>query len=150
MLVGVEKTDKFDNCTLAANEPLRVAQQILGQKVFEGRHAIVRRYDQRNMTDKNSAYAALISNISERDRAQDVEQLDDILRTFVNDTNKLEKRFGTIRDEGKMLAVKKLMHESLLNCRFRGTTMSQSELLGALENIIDKGSDSPDSQKQKD
>ena len=111
----------------------------------------MRRYDQRNMTDKNSAYAALLSNISERDRAHDVEQLDDILRTFVNDMNKLEKRFGTIRDEGKMLAVKKLMHESLLNCRFRGTTMSRSELLVALENIIiDKGSDSPDSQKQED
>ena len=36
----------------------------------------------------------------------------------------------------KMLAVKKLMLESILNCRFRGTTMSYSELLVALENII--------------
>ena len=35
-----------------------------------------------------------------------------------------------------MLAVKKLMPESLLNYRFRGTTMSYSELLIALENII--------------
>ena len=31
---------------------------------------------------QNSAYAALISNISEKDRAKDVEQLDDILRTL--------------------------------------------------------------------
>ena len=35
-----------------------------------------------------------------------------------------------------MLAVKKLMPESLLNNRFRGTTMSYSELIVALENII--------------
>ena len=33
-----------------------------------------------------------------------------------------------------MLAVKKLMPESLLNNRFRGTTMSYSELIVALEN----------------
>ena len=45
------------------------------------------------MSDKNSAYAVLISNISERDRAKHVEQFDDILRTLVNDTNKLENRF---------------------------------------------------------
>ena len=35
---------------------------------------IVRRYDQRNTSDRSSAYAALISNITERDRAKDVEQ----------------------------------------------------------------------------
>ena len=35
-----------------------------------------------------------------------------------------------------MLVVKELMLESLLNNRFRGTTMSYSELLFALENII--------------
>ena len=96
----------------------------------------MRRYDQRNISDKNSAYAALISNISERDRAKDVEQFDDILRTFTNETNKFENRFGKIRDEEKMLAVKKLMPESLLNYRLRGTTMSYSELNIALENII--------------
>ena len=50
--------------------------------------------------------------------------------------NKFENRFGKIRDEEKMLAVKQLMPESLLNHRFRGTTMSYSELLVALENII--------------
>ena len=46
----------------------------------------------------------------------------------MNEMNKFENRFGKIRDENKMLAVKKLMPESLLNCRFRGTTMSYSEL----------------------
>ena len=96
-------------------------------------HAIVGRYDQRNMSDKKSAYAALISNISEKDRAKDVEQFDDILRTFMNEMNKFENRFGPIRDEEKMLAVKKLMPESLLNNRFRGTTMSNSEIIIALE-----------------
>ena len=88
------------------------------------------------MSDNNSAYAALISNISEKDRAKDVEQFDDILRTFTNGMNKFENRFGKIRDEEKMLAVKKLIPESLLNFRFRGTTMSYSELIVALENII--------------
>ena len=120
-----------------SNEPLRMVQQTKDRKGFEAWHSIVRRYDdQRNMSDNISAYAALISNISEKDRANDVEQFDDILRTFTYEMNKFERRFGKIRDEGKMLAVKKLMPESLLNCRFRGTTMSYSELIVALENII--------------
>ena len=125
-------------------------QQTKGQQGFEAWHATVRRCDRRNRSDKNSAYAALISNISERDRAKDVEQFDGILRTFINEMNKFENRFGKIRDEEKMLAVKKFMTESLLNHRFRGTMMSCSELLFALENIIiDKVSDSPDNQKQE-
>ena len=119
-----------------SNEPLRIVQQTKDQKGFEAWHALVRRYDQRNMSDKSSAYAALISNISEKDGAKDVEQFDDILRTFTNEMSKSENRFGKIRDEEKMLAVKKLMPESLLNYRFRGTTMSYSELFLALENII--------------
>ena len=88
------------------------------------------------MSDWNSAYAALTSNISEKDRAKDVEQLDDILRTFVNDTNSFENKFGMCRDGEKMLTARKLMLESLLNHRFRGKTMSYSELLVSLENII--------------
>ena len=134
MLVSVESTDKFGSSTIAfdcsdeefrsieaslyqvlrrttANESLRIVQQT-GQKGFHAWHPIVRRYDQRNMSDINSAYTALISNISERDRAKDVEQFDDILRTFTNEMNKLENRPGKIRDEEKMLAVKKLMPES--------------------------------------
>ena len=67
------------------------------------------------MSDTNSAYAALISNISEKDKAKDVEQFDDILRTFANEMNKFENRFGKIRDEEKMLAVKELMPDSLLD-----------------------------------
>ena len=94
---------------------MRIVQQTKGQKGFEAWHAIVRRYDQRNMSDKSSAYAALVSNISEKDRAKDVEQFDDILRTFTHEMNKFESRFGKIREEEKTLAVKKLMPESLLN-----------------------------------
>ena len=102
------------------------------------------------MSDKSSAYAALISNISEKDRAKDVEQFDDILRKFTNEMNKFESRFGKIRDEEKMLAVKKLMPVSLLYCRFRGTTMSYSELIVALENIIvDKVSTVPTARSRK-
>ena len=70
-------------------------------------HMIVRRYDQRNTSDRSSAYAALISNISERDSAKDVEQFDDILRNFINETNKYEGRSGNVGDEEKILAVKK-------------------------------------------
>ena len=98
------------------NEPLRMVQQVQGQKGFEAWHLIVKR------CDRSSTYAALISNISERDRAKDVEQFDDILRNFINETNKHEERFGNIRDEEQILAVKKLMPENLLNYRFRGTT----------------------------
>ena len=38
---------------------------------------------------------------------------DNTLRTLINETNKFESRFGKIRDEKKMLGVKKLMLESL-------------------------------------
>ena len=77
------------------------------------------------MSDNNSPYSALISNISHRDRAKDVAH---ILRTLINQTNKLETRFGI----KKMLAVKKLLFESLFNFKFLGTTMSHDELLIAL------------------
>ena len=70
------------------------------------------------MSDKNSAYAALNTNNSERDRAKDVEQLNDV-----------ENRFGNIRDEEKMLTVKKLMQKSPLRFRFRGTRLKYEELL---------------------
>ena len=127
MLASVESIDKFDNSAIAfdfsdeefrsieaslyqvlhrttANEPLRIVQQTRGQKGFEAWHAIARKYDQRARQDKNSAYAAQITNISEKDRVRDVEQFDDILRTFTNEMNKFENRVGKIRDEGKMLA----------------------------------------------
>ena len=103
------------------NEPLRMVQHVQGQRGLEAWHLTVRRYDQRNTSDRSSAYAALISNISERDRAKDVEQFDDILTNFMNETNKYEGRLGNIRNEKKTPAVNKLMLESLLNCRFRGT-----------------------------
>ena len=50
-------------------------------------------------------------------------QFDDKLKTFINEMNKFKSTFGEIRDEEKMLVVKKLMPESLLNYKFRGTTM---------------------------
>ena len=124
MLARVESVDRFDNNVIAfdcpveefrsieaslyqvlhrttSNEPLRTVQQTKGQKGLEAWHALGN--DQRNMSDKNSAYAALISNISDKDRAKDVEQFDDTLRTFMNEMNKFENRFGKIRDEEKML-----------------------------------------------
>ena len=173
MLARVESVDRFDNNVIAfdcsdeefrsieaslyqvlhrttSNEPLRVVQQTKGQKGFEAWHATEGRYYQRNMSDKSSAYAALISNISEKDRAMDVEQFDDILRTFTNEMNKFENRFGKIRDEEKVLAVKKLMPESLLNYRFRGTAVPYDELIIALENIIiDKVSTVPTARSRK-
>ena len=68
--------------------------------------------------------------------AKDVEHFDDILRNSINETNKYEGSFGKIPDEEKIWAVKKLMPESLLNCRFPGTTLPYEELPIALENII--------------
>ena len=111
------------------NEPLRMVQQVQSQRGFETWHIIVRRYDQRKTSDRSSAYAALISNISERDRAKDGELFDDILRNFINETNKYEGRFGKIREEETILAVKQLMPESLLSYRLRGTQLPYEELL---------------------
>ena len=75
MLTGVERLGKFDgkiavDCPdaefrsieaslyqvlrrMTANEPLRTVQQTIGQKGFEAWHAIVRRCDLRNISDKN-------------------------------------------------------------------------------------------------
>ena len=92
---------------ITTNEPLRMVQQVQGQRGFEAWHLIVRRYDQRNTADRSSAYAALISNTNERDRAKVVEQFDDILGNFINETNKYEGRSGKIRDEEKIFAVEK-------------------------------------------
>ena len=50
-----------------ANEPRRIVQQTQGQKGLEAWHAGARRYDKKNMTDNNSAYAALFNIISQRD-----------------------------------------------------------------------------------
>ena len=128
ILVRVESVDKVDRSTLAVAcneadsatfetalykvlhrtrtyEPLMMVQQVR-QKGFEAGHLIVRKNDKGNTSDRSSACAAMISNISERDRAKDVAQLDDILRNFINVTNKYEGRFGNIGDEEKILAVK--------------------------------------------
>ena len=129
ILVTVESVDKVDRSTLAVdcteadfrtfetalyqvlhrtttNEPLGMVQRVQVQRGLEAWHMIVRRYDQRNTSDRSSAYAALISNITDCDRAKDVEQFDDILRNFINETNKCEGRFRDIRDEEKILAAK--------------------------------------------
>ena len=47
-----------------ANEPLTTVKQVKGQKGFEARRAIVRRYDQRTTSD-SAAFASLISNLSQ-------------------------------------------------------------------------------------
>ena len=113
-----------------------MVQQVQDQKGFEVLHMIVRRHDQKNTSDRSSANAALISNISERDRAKDEGPFDGILRNFINEMNKYEGRFGKIRDEEQTPAAKQLMLESLLNYRFRGTTLPYEELLIAL--TVDK------------
>ena len=156
ILVRVESVDKVEGSTLAVvcteadfrtfgaalyqilhrNEPVRMVQQVQGQRGFEAWHVIVRRYDQSDTSDLSSAYAALIINISERDRAKDVEQFDDILRKFINETNKYEGRFWKIRDEEKTPAVRRLMPKSLRKICFRDTTLPYEELLIALKNIL--------------
>ena len=71
---------------------------------------------------------------------KNVEQFDDILRNFINETNMYDGRCGKIGDEVKTLAVRRLMMpDSLLNYRLRGTKLPYEELLIALENnSIDK------------
>ena len=79
MHVRVESVDKFDNSVIAfdcpdeefrsieaslyqvlhrttSNEPLRIVQQTRGQRGFEAWHAIVRRNDLRNMSDKKNQH----------------------------------------------------------------------------------------------
>ena len=125
MLARIKSIDKFDNNVIAfdcqdeefrsievslyqvlhrttSNEPLSTVQQTRGQKGIEAWHAIVLRYDQEeHVSQQNSAYAALISIISEKDRAKDVEQFDDILRTFTNGMNKFENRIWQDQRRGE-------------------------------------------------
>ena len=147
----VESVDKVDRSTLAVdckeadfrtfetalyqvlhrtttNEPLRMVQQVQGQRGFEAWHLIVRRYDQRTTSDRSSAYAALMSNISERDRAKDVEQFDGIFGNFINETNKYEGRFGKIRED--------LSRKELAELSIPWHHTANEELLIALDNII--------------
>ena len=143
ILARVESVDKVDCATLAVDcteadfrrfhEPLKKVQKMEGQSGVEAWHLVVRRHDQRNTFDRSSAYAALISNITERDRAKDV---DEFLKTFTTEMTKFENRFGKIRDVEKVLAIKKLMPESLLNSKFRRTEVPYGELIITLENII--------------
>ena len=135
----------------AQNDSKRTAENGLANARREGIrsetwHAIARRYDQRNRSDKRSAYTAQISNNIERDRARDVEQVDGVRRSFVNEAVKFENRFGKITHEAKMLAV----DEILVNFRFRGTTLKYDELIVALENIIiQQGIHSPKNQTEE-
>ena len=87
-----------------ANEPLITVQQIKGQRCFEAWHAIVRRCEQRDTSDKKSAYAALMKEIEPTTWS----------RTFINETNKFENIFGTNRDEETVLTFKKLMPDKLV------------------------------------
>ena len=147
ILVRVESVDKVDRSTLAVdcteaefrtfetalyqvlhrtttNEPLMTVQQVQSQRGFEAWHLIVRRYDERNTSDRSSAYAAPISNISERDRAQDVEQLDDIIKKVVNETNKKEGRFWENSTRGEDLDSEKMMPEfAELSCPWHHIAM---------------------------
>ena len=133
-LVNVESTDKFDFNTQeefrkteaslyqelhrsTPDEPLIICQQM---QRTEGIRGVARnREDVRSEEHVRQENQHIQHNI-DRDRDKDVEQFDDILRTFIDETNQFENRFGKVRDEEKMLAVKSLMLESLLNFRFRG------------------------------
>ena len=114
-LDSVESTDKFDNSTYSvdcseaslyqalhrttAHDPLRRVEQMQEQMGSEAWHAIARRMARGTCQTTTQHTQHKISNLSERDRAKDVEQLDDILTTSINETSKFENRFGKIRDE---------------------------------------------------
>ena len=141
MLSGVDSSDNYDirastvgsplaDSTLietslcqiphqtTANDALRIVQQVNGQK----------KLDMQSTGDMikdicrtiQSAYQTLISNISERDRAEDGEFYH-ILKSFVRETNKFENRFPNMSD-------------TLLHCRFLCTTVPHNEpFIGAGE-----------------
>ena len=72
------------------------------------------------------------------------------MRTFNNETSKFENRFGKIRDEENIFAVKKLMLEGLLRFRFRRTTLNHEQRLIALENTtVEKASTAPTTRQNK-
>ena len=117
MLVRVDSTDKFDNSTLSedcrqeqfrnieasmyqvlhratANEPLIMVSE--PKDLGDSKRGAQSRGGMINgmYVRQKSTFAAPISNISEPDRVNDVEQLDDILRTFIKETNKFLNMFG--------------------------------------------------------
>ena len=81
ILVRVESVDKVERSTLA----LKMVQQVQGQKRSEAWHLIVRRYDQRNTSDRKLGECG---NNSERYHASDVGQFGDVLGNFIHETNK--------------------------------------------------------------
>ena len=69
---------------------------------FEARRQFVRSYDSRKTSDKLSAYAAIVINISDRGRAKALEHRDGILRIFF-EANKYESPFVKFRHGRKRL-----------------------------------------------
>ena len=117
MLAIVEGSDKLDNNAIAfncsddefrsieaslyqvlhrttTNEPLRIVQQTRGQRGVEAWHATVRRYDHRQQFSICSVDQQHLREGQSEGRGR----VDDILRTFINEMNKFEIRFGMIRD----------------------------------------------------
>ena len=64
-----------------------------GLQVWCSRHVVANGHLEVALTDEVEA-RRMQRNISERDRAKDVEQLDDIFRNFINETNRYEGRSG--------------------------------------------------------
>ena len=110
-----------------SSEPLRIVHRTRGQKGFEAWQANSAKVRSEEYVRQKCSVCSTDQQHLREGQAKDVEQFD-ILRTFANEMNNFENRFGKIKDEEKMLAVKKLMPESLLTYRFRRTTMSYSEL----------------------
>ena len=80
---GVERADKIDTENLSvecSEKEFRDIETALYESSTERLEL--------NTSDTHSACASVVRNISDRDRAKDVDQFDDILRTFTNETNK--------------------------------------------------------------
>ena len=88
---------------------------------------IVRRYDQRITSDNKSAYT-LISNISERDRAKEVEHVGDVLRTIMNQVRQDQGRGEHARSQA--------CARERAELQVSNTTMAYDELITTLENIM--------------
>jgi len=73
-------------------------------------------YDARDAGDKEAKYSVIMN----QDRAQSEEDLHNRFVTFEKKVKEYEERFGAVQEEGKIVALKKMVPMEMLNQRFRG------------------------------
>ena len=118
-----------------SNEPLRRVQQASRRKQFEARHATLRMYEQRRMSNKNSAMQLWSAAFPRR-------TVQRMWSSLTTPGGRSQKRWTRLRNiwqdqrRGEDICSKKWCQKVLLNYLARSTTMFYSELIGALEDDI--------------